>query len=402
MVEFYHGRRLRYEIQVQMDGRWQIAQIIDDERDRLGRPFDRLDLERLEVSVVADAEKAFAKPGVTGVRVVRERLAPDGDAWRSEEILNRLQPPPTQEASFVVQPYSGDIPICNTFAAVFERPAVAAMGGMLRGILDRWAVTPYELMTLETGSARFEQVAPSIYAAIGLIARQQADLFGGDARQRSHFLHQVLDELRRRARASGAVPALSLDGGVDALLHVVRREVAADDRVFAIWRTLSLYLRATRGYAGRLQGLLALNAYEQSVEAVDLLDAAVASLFDAPDFLRDLVGPQRSLLAASMALADLAEGGGIQGSALPDLVDGLRDPIRQGRWTCASGAIWTRCLRALSRPAPLQHEGTMAEWQAVKTLRMAWLPRVPPDQQLAAQAMLSDRENRLRQEHVGG
>src|SRR5579859_8131739 len=80
MVEFFHGRRLRYQISLQTEGRWQLISVVEDGREQLGRAFGQLDLEALENRVRAQARVALSTPGAQAVRVVRERIRADGYA----------------------------------------------------------------------------------------------------------------------------------------------------------------------------------------------------------------------------------------------------------------------------------------------------------------------------------
>src|SRR5260370_16678220 len=100
MAEFFESRKLRYEIHALLDKRWQIAEIVGDEREQSGGRFGRSNFEEIERAVLGKANALLAGGEVNAVRITRDRVRADGFTTTSEIFFKeatggKSQPPLT-------------------------------------------------------------------------------------------------------------------------------------------------------------------------------------------------------------------------------------------------------------------------------------------------------------------
>src|SRR4051812_12535938 len=113
MPEFFEARRLRYEIHALAEGRWRIADVIDDGRDAVGRRFDRRDFEETERRVLEQANTILAEDTVEAVKVIRERRRDDGFTTLAE-IFSKKAANEAPEAPLTVAPIEGAPAPCGS------------------------------------------------------------------------------------------------------------------------------------------------------------------------------------------------------------------------------------------------------------------------------------------------
>ena len=400
MAEFFEGRRLRYEILVQADQRWQIVQVIDDHRDELPRPFDRQDFEKLERDVEAAAAAALSRPGVGAVRVIRERERSDGFVTKAE-ILFRQAPPPVDRKPAVLDA-RGPVPLCQSPNDLFGRPACKTIGTMLRPLLDKLGITPIELVTLEITSQTITQQDAAITTAIGRAARaQEADATGVEAKQRDQFLTGLVDRARLRAKMAQAerqMPKLGADG-FNVLIDRLKGRVAPDDLRFWAFRSLSAHVKGTSLY-GKLELSLDQMQGDPSPLSIDILDEFIAGLIDAPSLLKDLLGSIADLNSALMLLAQISAGRAPEGAAEDSLPARLAAEMATHRLPLAYEAIWVRILRSVEGRHSLTHGEPGEEWAALVALQRALAETAPDVWQEQLAKVVARRQTMLREELV--
>lgn len=395
MAEFFEGRRLRYEILVQADQRWQIVQVIDDHRDELPRPFDRQDFEQLEREVEAAAVAALGRPGVGAVRVIRERERSDGFVTKAE-ILFRQAPPPVERKPAVLDA-RGPVPLCQSPNDLFGRPACKTIGTMLRPLLDKLGITPIELVTLEITSQAITQQDAAITTAIGRAARAQEA--GVDVKQRDQFLTGLVDRARLRAKMAQAerqMPKLGADG-FNALIDRLKGRVAPDDLRFWAFRSLSAHVKGTSLY-GKLELSLDQMRGDPSPLSIDILDEFMAGLIDAPSLLKDLLGSIADLKSALMLLAQISAGRAPEDAAEDALATRLAAEMATHRLPLTYEAIWVRILRSIEGPHRLTRGEPGEEWAALAALQRALAETAPDVWQEQLAKVVARRQTILREE----
>ncbi|HEV2673393.1 MAG TPA: hypothetical protein VGV37_02560 [Aliidongia sp.] len=397
MAEFFEGRRLRYEILALVDQRWQIIQVIDDNRDELRRAFDRSDFEKLERSVDAAAAAVLGRPGVAAVRVIRERERADGFVTRAEHLF-REAPPAPGDKKVAVLDVAGPMPLCRSPDDLFARPACKIIGTMLRPLLDKLGATPIELLTLEATSQVVVQQDGAINTAISRVARAQE---GDTDRQRSNFLSGVVDRARLRvkmAQSARRMPKLGAEG-YDALLDELKSRVSPDDFRFWALRSLAVHLKGSSLF-GKLELSLDLMRGGPSATSFALLDEFVAGLIDAPSLLKDFLGDLSDLNSALALLAQIGAGrapGDLKPDALPVR---LAAELAAGRLPHTEEAIWIRILRSVQGRQRLTRGELDEEWKGLTALHRVLRETVPGVWIGQLDAAVLKRQTALREELI--
>lgn len=395
MVEFFEGRRLRYEIMALADQRWQIVQVINDNRDELRRPFERHDFEKLEQEVDAAAAAILGRPGVGAVRVIRERERNDGFVTRAEHSFRQAPPPPTDKKVAVLD-VAGPMPLCRSPDDLFGRPACKVIGTMLRPLLDKLGATPIELVTLEATSQVVTQQDGAINTAISRTARAQE---GDTDRQRSNFLSGVVDRARLRvkvAQSERRMPKLGAEG-LDALLDELKGRVSPDDLRFWAFRSLSVHLKGVSLF-GKLELALDQMRSGPSATSIGLLDEFMAGLVDAPSLLKDLLGDLSDLNSALMLLAQIGAGRA-PGSMAPDALPArLAAEMAGHRLPLTHEAIWIRILRSIQGRHRLTRGELDEEWAGLVALQQVLRETVPQIWLAQLESAVLKRQTSLREE----
>jgi hypothetical protein len=397
MVEFFHGRRLRYQISLQREGRWQLVAIVDDGRDQLDHPFGRPDLDRLETEIRSRARLALASPGARAVRVVRERIRADGYTQEEPFLLEEagtIKPAVRQIAN-----YAGAVPVCGDFEDLLARPALRVIGLIMRPWLDRLGMTPIELVTLKATSSAVKRAEAGVTAAIMAAARLQAEALKLPVRTRIGEIERLVEACRARVRAANlaaAPPGLGTIG-LDRFIAVIAERHPAADRRFHALRGIARFIAEPSGYGAKLDRLLELNQPELGGPATELFDEAAACLVDHSGVVHDLLGHQADLRVALLRLAELAEGSVPPGSAAPEAAAQLALLIAQDRLEKTRAALWDRLARSLAGQRPLTSGPHKVESNAVAELLGTLLPRIPAAFQPEAAAALHRRQTRVVQ-----
>lgn len=401
MAEFFHGRRLRYHVSVRIENRWQLVAVLDDGRDQLGHEFERNDLDRLETEVRNRAHAAMAMPGVQAVQVIRERIRADGYAVEEPFLAEEATAKPIEKQ---VANYAGPVPVCERFEDLLERPALRAIGLVMRPLLDKLGMSPIELVTLRASSSPVKRAANGVDAAIRAAARLQAEALGQPVRLRIDAVEKLAEECRERVRLANLIvgtprlgtPPLGM-GGLDRFVAAVAERFAEPDRRFWALRGLAEFIAETTSYAMKLDRLLTLNQPALGATSTELLDEAVACLVDHSDVMHTLLGHQADLRVALFRLAELAEGAPPTGSGAPEAAAQLALLIAEGRLGKTRDALWDRLARSLAGQRPLAGGALKAEHAAIAELQRTLLPRVPAPFQEEAAAALLRRQRQTQQ-----
>jgi hypothetical protein len=396
MAEFFHGRRLRYHVSVKIESRWQLVAVLDDGRDQLGHEFERNDLDRLETEVRRRAHAALAMPGVQAVQVVRERIRADGYAVEEPFLVEEATAKPVDKQ---VANYAGPVPVCERFEDLLERPALHAIGLVMRPLLDKLGMTPIELVTLKAASSPVKRAANGVDAAIRAAARLQAEALGQPVRLRIAAVEKLADECRERVRLANLIVGTPTLGtiGLDRFVAAVADRFAESDRRFWALRGLSEFIAGLTSYMMKLDRLLKLNQPTLGPASTELLDEAVACLVDHSDVMYALLGHQADLRVALFRLAELAEGKPPTGSGAPEAAAQLALLIAEGRLDRTRDAVWDRLARSLAGQRSLAGGSLKAELAAIAELQRTLLPRVPAPFQADAAAVLLRRQRQTQQ-----
>lgn len=383
------GANESYEILALRNGHWQTALVMDHEGRRAGRPLGGAALASFEQQVRGMATAQLGILGTQSVKVVRERIRPDGSLSVSEFLC--LDGGTTGDRMMGLAPLRDAGPRCEAADDLLQRPACQVIGTLLRGLLDALGASPLELLVDEAWSARLQPHQALLASAIRKIASLQTT---GDPTARLATLERLVGETQRRARAAGArMPRLpDLDaGGIDVLLARIRALGAVDGEFLAV-RAMARCLRGAGSPSSKIEMLLALLAPGPSAAGTALADRFLAGLVDAPSTVRDLLGHQPDLGTALIALCRFATGGTPAGRGdWTDLACRLAGPLAAGLLPDTRDALWDRVACGLLSDRLLAAE-RHAEWPLLKTLDKEFQPLVPESRRARLAAAVAARK----------
>jgi hypothetical protein len=364
MAEFFHGRRLRYEIHVMIEGRWQIETVIADERDEKGR-FDRLDFEEIERNVTGQANSLLATAKYQAVKVLRERMREDGFATTAEIFRKEATPP--SDAPLSVGRWDGAVEPCTGADDLTRRPACRIMGVVLRGFLDRLMLTSLELLHHAPYIRKLNDNYSLVQASVNHIAGLQKP---GSPKERIATLQRIVDLAEKRARdamAERRLPVLD-DDHLEKLAARIDARCGEANRRFFMNVALTRRLQGMQSYQGKLEIVLALMVRPLTEEFQSFVDEWAAGCFDSSQLVTDLLGRQQNLASALLALADLASGRFTASGEAASITNILSPALRDGKLPMVAETLWDRLVREIRRGKPLSRNDERREWSTLMQL----------------------------------
>ncbi len=360
MPQFFESRKLRYEIHKQWEKRWEIAEIINDGRER-NRPFTRSDFEAVERQVLAAANALLNSGEVDAVRVLRERERDDGFLTTSEIFFReasggRPEPPVT------VSRYDGAVLPCVMPNDLYARPACKVIGALLRSYLDKHCLTALELLHFHPYIRKLNDSYSLVQGAIHQAATAQAKI-GGTVKERAAALHALIAAAESKARDAMAEKRLPVieEGAIAAFVERIAARYPEADRQFYMAVALARHFQGSQSLLAKLDFALEALAGEPPREMAQLLDELAAGCLDSSQLVMDLLGHQSNLAEALTSLAELAAGQGETTSGAAATAK-LRSLIAAGRLPVVAEGLWDRIVREFSRGRPLSRAGEKREW----------------------------------------
>jgi hypothetical protein len=281
----------RYEVAARRDGRW----LIDC-------------LARSENEARARAEELYRDETIEAVRVVRARFGHDGTSFESvlfeQERPKQKSAPPVRIAASPAEAAS-----CETLDDLYGRASRRAIARLLRNFLDRYGITPTELLHHHRYMRMLERQENLLTQAVQRMASLQAKARGVEPRVRGDAIDRFVAEANARARdalASRAAPRLGEDG-IEALAAAVASRAKSEaDQAFYLRFAVSVAWEANFGPADKLA---AVGAWAGAAETLaPVIDEIAAGLLGAAGLVQEVLGAQPHLGAALGTLADLALG----------------------------------------------------------------------------------------------
>ncbi|HUK59373.1 MAG TPA: hypothetical protein VLV50_09095 [Stellaceae bacterium] len=289
MLNLTSGRR--YEVAARRDGRW----LIDC-------------LARSEGEARARADELYRDEAIEAVRVVRARFGNDGTSF--ESVLFE-QERPKQKGAAPVRIAGGpsDAAWCETLDDLYGRASRRAIARLLRNFLDRYGITPTELLHHHRYMRMLERQDNLQTQAVQRMASIQAKARGIEPRLRADAIDRFVADANTRARdalASRAAPRLGPDG-IEALVTAIADLAKSDtDRAFYLRFALSVAWETNFGPADKLA--MAGTWASAGAALVPLIDEIASGLLGAAALIQEVLGAQSHLAGALGTLADLALG----------------------------------------------------------------------------------------------
>jgi hypothetical protein len=396
MAEFFESRKLRYEIHALLDKRWQIAEIVGDDREQFGGRFGRRNFEEIERAVLGKANALLAGGEVNAVRVTRDRVRADGFTTTSE-IFFKEATGGKSEPPLTIGRHDGAMPLCGEPTELYARPACKIIGTVLRSFLDRQFITTMELLHFHPYIRKLNENYSLLQGAIHQVSTSQVKAVGGDLKSRSLTLHGFIEAIETKAREALAeknLPTLAGDDFRGFAESIAARYSGPQIRYF-IMVGLSRHFQGAASFLARLDFALDALPAETSKDSAALLDAFAADCLDSSQLLVDLLGHQPNLAAALGVLSDLARGRG-DGVVANGSLAKLRRLIAEGTLPLTAATLWDRILRELGRGRSLSRTDEKQEWNLLMKLSDRLLADCPAERKSAIQDTVKERVRRLR------
>jgi hypothetical protein len=283
----------RYEVTVLRDKRWLIDCLARDEDEARAR-----------------AEELFADDNVAAVRVVRGRFGQDGTSFESV-VLERVREARRGKRPVRIASAPEGIAWCDTLDDLYGPQSRRAIARLLRNFLDRYSITPTELLHHHRYIKQLERQDELMGQALQRVAAHQARARDVDLRQRVDVLDRLVNEASARARdalSSRAAPRFGEGGLVALAKEVATSALSPSEQAFNIRVAVSRLFEDLGDPAAKMETVAGWKAAGVPAGLVPLIDELAGGLLGAASLLQELVGPQPHLAAALATMADLAAG----------------------------------------------------------------------------------------------
>ena len=341
------NREFRFEVMICTEGRWEIKNIYDDEREALSRA-------RAMVHSEAKAE---------AIRVNQHRRLPNGFAIEKEILMrDRLDAYRRQE----FQPGKVDaVDVCETIDDVFRLDSRRALERLLRPYLGVQALTPTEFLHIGQYHRDLERVSGSLLmAALGTIARLQCQTMGIKHGERMNQLQKMADQIQRRGSdfmaESRKMPRLDMHTFQE-MEEKIRARVAPEEFQYTMTALVCLDLMEYRASFDKMERLMAMLG-QSSAAGLTILDRLFADMVMAPGVMKDLLGPQISLADHLRRCVDVMRGDYINRVENPSKMLVILSHLMETRLIPESRqAFEEHVVRAISNDAPLDRRDATPE-----------------------------------------
>jgi hypothetical protein len=310
-----------------------------------------------EEAAQARAEELYADEDTAGVRVIRGRFGRDGTSY--ETVLSeRVREGRRGERPVRIAAAPDEAAWCETIDDLYGPASRRMIARLLRNFLDRYAITPTELLHHPRYVKQLERQAELMGQAVQRVATHQARLRGLDMRQRLDALDRLINEAIGRARdgiGSRAAPRLG-EGGLAALGEdVIARVQSPSDRAFFLRFAVSRAYEDQGSFGAKMELLTRWATPDLPAPLAPLVDELAAGLLGAASLLQDMLGPQPHLAAALMTLVDLAQGRTPGHTKAPSLA-ALAGLLGRPGMSETRLVVLERVQRALASDTPLSRD----------------------------------------------
>ncbi|HXR87228.1 MAG TPA: hypothetical protein VN728_09670 [Stellaceae bacterium] len=283
----------RYEVMAQRDGRW----VLDCHT-------------ATEVDALARAEELYADESVGAVRVVRAYFGGNGDSFETQ-IMERVREGRKGKPPLRLAGAPDENAWCETLSDFYGPSSRYAIARLLRNYLDRYQITPTELLHNHRWIKLLDNQETLLPSAIQRMAALQAEQRNLDRRACADTIDKLVDEATGKARdalASRAAPKLG-DGGLPALAEAIHERVK-DSAEHGFWQRYAVAraFEDMNTFAAKFERTMLWAAADPPPAMLPLIDELCGGVMGAASMIKDTLGNQPHLGAALTALADLAAG----------------------------------------------------------------------------------------------
>jgi len=294
------GRDISYEIMAFANKRWLIECVIQGEE-----------------AALAHARSLLEGGKVEEVKVVRQRTM-SRTGFTTETVI--FQEARAKEAKGEMQ-LSGSVdkaPACESEADLGGIEARIIVNRLLREFLDRYAITPTELIYDFAHLKRLQNQDNLLMAAIHAVARAQGQ---GNAMERARALEALINKAIAHARDAQLekkkLPPFD-PRDLDGFRRAVEARFPEGERRMMTMVRLADYLGEGRSWEHKLMLAAALMRDDLSAESVEIVDGLISDVLAVGQMVQDLLGQQPNFGAALQCLGEVIGGWITEGPGVPE------------------------------------------------------------------------------------
>jgi len=344
----------RYEVMIQRDGRWVMDCHVPT-----------------EVDALAHAEELYADESIAAVRVVRAHFGGGGESFETQ-IMERVREARKGQPPLRLAAAPDENAWCETLADFYGPSSRYAMARLLRNYLDRYQITPTELLHNQRWIKLLDNQESLLPSAIQRMAALQAEQRKLDRRFCTDAIDRFVSEASSKARdaiASRAAPKLG-EGGLKELAETLGERVR-DPAEHGFWQRYAVAraFEDMNAFAAKFERAMEWAASDLPPAMLPLIDELCAGVMGAASMIKDTLGNQPHLGAALTALADLAAGR--QEPELPGAPAGFAafaGLMSKAAMPEARSVLYDRLQRELATDKPLSRETPLVQRRQFETL----------------------------------
>ena len=331
----------RYEVTFLRDKRWMIDCLAQSETEARRR-----------------AEELYADEAIDGVRVLRGRFGTDGNSYETT-LLEHLRDGRKREQAVRIAASPSEEAWCETLADLYGAGSRRAITQLLRNFLDRFAITPTELLHHNRYIRLLDRQDMLQPQAVQRIAALQARARGVEMRQRLDVIDSLIDQATSRTRdalASRGAPRLGEDGLAALAEAIAERMSDPAEQAFFLRFAVSRAFEEVGSAAGKLEIVLQWAASPLPHPLPALIDELVSGLLGTASLVQDILGPQAHLAGAIGTLAALAFSRPVEMKNMPPMLSALCQLLDQDSMPETRLVLVDRIQRELATDKPLSRD----------------------------------------------
>jgi hypothetical protein len=345
------GRVILYEVMAFADKRWLIDSVIEGEAPAIARARELLDAGKAEE-----------------VKVVRQRTM-SLTGFTTESTIFQEARPKEKKGEIQLSASIDKAPLCATAGDLAGLEARIIVNRLLREFLDRYAITPTELMWDFAHLKRLQSQDNLLMAAIHHIARAQAQP-GQNVAERARALEAIVNQaiyIAREAQlARKKLPQFD-PADLDGFRRAIDTRFPETERHVMTMVRLAEYLGEGRGWEHKLLLAAGLVHDGLSADSLSLVDGIVADVLGVGQMVQDMLGQQASFGAALQCLGELVVGRAGEGAGVPESRQVVARLI--GRLPDSRRVLTDRLVRELKSDKPLGRNDPEAERDKLAKLK---------------------------------
>ncbi len=324
-----------------------------------------------EVDAMARAEELYADESIEAVRVMRGHFSGAGENFESQ-VMERVREGRRGAPPLRLAAAADEVAWCDTLADFYGPSSRFVMGRLLRNFLDRFQITPTELLHHHRFIKQLDNADSLLPGAVQRIAAIQGDARKVDRRTRADAIDKFVSEATTRARdalASRAAPRLGPEGLPALVKTVAERATDPAEQAFWLRHAVARAFEETTSFAAKFEMVMGWAAPGLPPNLMPLIDELTAGLMGSVSMIKDTLGNQANLGGALTALAGLASGKqspNLPGA--PPCFPTLAKLMAEAPMPETRTVLYDRLERELATDKPLSRDDTQAQRRQFESL----------------------------------